>query len=121
MTIRGRYTPEVQQDHGELAGLSDNDHTQYVNAVSDTASINLTLTGQSISGVVLILDSGTAQGQVLFWDNANSKWTHTEVTELFWDDVNKRLGIITNSPSSELDVKGTVTMSRLLAGGCNEG
>ena len=40
-------------DHGLLSGLADNDHTQYVNAVSDTASLDLTLTGQSISGVVL--------------------------------------------------------------------
>lgn len=40
-------------DHGLLLGLADNDHTQYVNAVSDTSSLNLTLTGQSISGIVL--------------------------------------------------------------------
>jgi len=24
------------------------------------------------------VDPGTAQGQMLFWDNGNSKWTHTE-------------------------------------------
>ena len=115
---RERYSPD--SDHGELEGLTDNDHTQYANAVSDTASINLTLTGQSISGVVLILDSGTAQGQMLFWDATNSKWTYAETSELFWDDTNKRLGIKNSSPTSELDVTGTVTITRLLAGGITE-
>jgi hypothetical protein len=54
--IGGGASVDVNQanlDHGSIGGLSDNDHTQYVNAVSDTASLDLTLTGQSISGVVL--------------------------------------------------------------------
>lgn len=42
-----------QYSHSALSNLSANDHTQYVNAISDTSSINLTLTGQSISGEVL--------------------------------------------------------------------
>lgn len=56
--LRGRYNPfnltafNRRLDHGLLLGLADNDHTQYVNAVSDTSSINLTLNGQSVSGVV---------------------------------------------------------------------
>lgn len=36
------------------------------------------------------------------------------------DTVNERVGIINSSPTSELDVTGTATMSRLLAGGVNE-
>ena len=40
-------------DHGLLLGLTDNDHVAYVNAVGDTTTINLTLTGQSISGVTI--------------------------------------------------------------------
>ncbi|KKM22166.1 hypothetical protein LCGC14_1628140, partial [marine sediment metagenome] len=44
----------------------------------------------------------------------------TETGELFWDDVNKRLGIKNSSPTSEVDVTGTVTMTRLLAGGITE-
>lgn len=40
-------------DHGSLSGLSDNDHLIYVHSISDTASINLTKTGQSVSGVVI--------------------------------------------------------------------
>ncbi len=66
------------------------------------------------------LKSGTAQGQILFWDNTLKKWVFTETSELFWDDTNKRLGIITATPSSELDVVGTVTVTRILAGGVKE-
>ena len=69
-----------------------------------------------ISGI----EDGTAAGQMLFWDAVNSEWVHTEVTELYWDDTNKRFGIKNSAPTSELDVTGTGTMSRLLAGGVHE-
>lgn len=60
--VRGRYNPT--EDHGDLDGLTDNDHTQYVNAVTDTATINLTLTGQSVSGAVIAggVDHGSLAG-----------------------------------------------------------
>jgi len=66
-----------------------------------------------------LLEKGNAQGQMLFWED-DVKWAKTEVTEMFWDDVNKRLGIINSSPTSELDLTGTATVTRLLAGGVNE-
>lgn len=45
---------EANINHNALANLTvGNVHTQYVNAISDTASLDLTLTGQSISGAVL--------------------------------------------------------------------
>ena len=66
------------------------------------------------------LKSGTAQGQILFWDNTLKKWVFTETSELFWDDTNKRVGIKTATPSSELDVVGTITTKRILAGGVKE-
>ncbi len=66
------------------------------------------------------LKSGTAQGQILFWDNTLKKWVFTETSELFWDDTNKRLGIKNTTPTSALDVTGTVTMTRILAGGVTE-
>ena len=52
------------------------------------------------------LDSGTAAGQMLFWDAANSKWTYTSTSELVWDDVSKRLGINFNNPTVALEVDG---------------
>jgi len=52
------------------------------------------------------LDNGTAQGQMAFWDAVAEKWVKTETSELFWDDVNERLGIGIDSPSYKLEVHG---------------
>ena len=106
--LRGRYSPfnlvafNKRLDHGLLLGLGDDDHTQYLLVVNYK------------------VDDGTAQGQMLFWDATLDKWVHTEVSELFWDDVNKLLGINKSSPTSRVDVGGTATMTRLLAGGVTE-
>lgn len=66
------------------------------------------------------LKSGTAQGEMLFWDDTLKRWVNTENSELFWDDTSKRLGVKTTNPSSALDVNGTVTVKRILAGGVTE-
>ena len=65
------------------------------------------------------LQQGTAQGQILFWDDTLKRWVKAETSEIFWDDTNKTLGINDSSPDagSKLDVKGTVMVTRLLAGG----
>lgn len=68
--------------------------------------------------VYVFVERGTAVGQILFWDG--NKWVHTEITELFWDDTNKRLGINQSAPTSTLDVNETVTVKRILAGGVTE-
>jgi hypothetical protein len=36
-------------------------------------------------------EDGTADGQMLFWNNVASEWQHTETSELFWDDTTKKL------------------------------
>lgn len=64
-------------DHGSLTGLADNDHTQYVNAVSDTASLDLTMAGQSVSGVVL--PAGVDHNSLLNY-SANRHVDHTAVS-----------------------------------------
>ena len=64
-----------------------------------------------------LLEKGTTQGQMLFWDATLEMWVPPETSELIWDDVNKRIGINDSSPQSRLDVKGTVMVTRLLAGG----
>ena len=71
-----------------------------------------------ITDLTEILPAGTAAGQMLFW--TGTEWTYTETSELYWDDTRKRVGIKNSSPTSELDVGGTVTMTRLLAGGITE-
>jgi hypothetical protein len=68
--------------------------------------------------VFVLVERGTAAGQIMFWDG--NKWVHTETSELFWDDTNKRLGIKQSVPTSTLDVNETVTVKRLLAGGVTE-
>jgi len=55
-----------------------------------------------------ILD-GTTAGQMAFWNGTT--WTYTEVTELFWDDTNKRLGIGTANPTKTVDIAGELGVS----------
>jgi len=59
------------------------------------------------SGGVDYVDSGTTQGQMLFWSGASDKWTFAETNELFWDDLNKRMGVRASNPSYTLEVKGS--------------
>ena len=66
------------------------------------------------------VESGTADGQLLYWDNAAQQWKKLETSEAIWDDVNKRMGLNQATPTSLLDANGTVTVKRLLAGGVNE-
>lgn len=76
-----------------------------------------------ITDLTAIVEDGTATGQMLFWKTdftLGSKWKHTDVTELYWSETNRRLGILNYLPTSELDVTGTVTVTRLLAGGVHE-
>ena len=65
-------------------------------------------------------DDGTAQGQMMFWDATLNIWVPTETSELVWDDTNKRLGVNRALPTSTLDVNGTLTVRRILAGGVKE-
>ena len=62
------------------------------------------------------LDPGTAQGQMAFWDDTLKTWTYMETSEIFWDDINKRVGINKAAPIKKLDVAGTVIAARGLFG-----
>ena len=66
------------------------------------------------------IESGTADGQLLFWSNAAQQWKKLETSEAVWDDTNKRMGLNQANPTSLLDANGTVTVKRLLAGGVVE-
>ncbi len=76
-------------------------------------------TSKRVNFLLLRLEDGTDDGQILFYDNTNKKWIHTETSELVWDDVGKALGIGQAAPvsGSKLDVGGTVVVTRILAGG----
>ncbi len=45
------------------------------------------------AGATNNVEGGTVNGQLVYWDNIAGEWKHTEITELFWDDINKRFGI----------------------------
>lgn len=68
----------------------------------------------------ILVNKGTAQGQMAFWDATLKRWVPMETSEMFWDDTNKRLGINQSAPTSTLDVNETVTVKRILAGGVTE-
>ncbi len=60
-------------------------------------------------------NGGTGQidfikGSVLFAGPAKIKENNTN---LFWDNINNRLGIGTNAPSSAVDVNGTVEANQI--------
>jgi hypothetical protein len=57
-------------DHGELDGLSDDDHTQYHNDARATTW----LSGKSIETLSDVNTMSPSDGQVLTWDNSNSRW-----------------------------------------------
>lgn len=56
-------------------------------------------------------ENGTAQGQLVFWDATAGKWVHTETTELFWDDTNKREGINAATPTERLEIGGNLFLN----------
>ena len=66
------------------------------------------------------IESGTADGQLLFWVNAEQRWKKLETSEAIWNDTTKRMGLNQANPTSTLDVNETVTVKRLLAGGVVE-
>ena len=68
----------------------------------------------------VLVARGTTQGQMAFWDNTLKRWVPMEISEVFWDDVNKRVGINQSVPTSLVDINGTTTIKRLLAGGVTE-
>lgn len=65
------------------------------------------------------LEDGTADGQIIFWDNTNKVWVHTEVSEAVWADVSKTLGIGMATPNSgaKLHVGGPIVGTRSYMGG----
>lgn len=69
----------VPFDHGQLSGLSDDDHPQYLLADGSRSASSLTVTGS------LTVDTNT----------------------IFVDPTNNEVGINTTSPSAVLDVVGT--------------
>jgi hypothetical protein len=110
-----------------LAGATSGTCTVQVAAVAGTVTFQLPasngtdgyflktngsgVTSWAAVGGGATVDAGTAQGQLLFWNNGGSAWTYTETSEWVWDDTNKRVGINVAAPSSRLDVGGDVEIA----------
>lgn len=62
------------------------------------------------SGAPIVTGSGSIN-KIAFWTGSN---TLSSDTNLHWDNVNKRLGINTTSPSYELDVNGTIRANQII-------
>ena len=58
---------------------------------------------------------GTADGQMLVWNDTTKKWTPTAITDLIF--INGRMGINNSTPNERLDVVGTIMKTRDLTGG----
>jgi hypothetical protein len=58
-----------------------------------------------LPGSAYHIEDGTAQGQVVFWDTASGKWSHTETNEIVINDVDKRIGIGVASPTASVHIK----------------
>ncbi len=50
------------------------------------------------------VEDGTADGQMVFWDNTAGEYKHTEIAELMRDDTNNRLSIRNTTPLTALDI-----------------
>lgn len=85
-------------DHIELESIGVNTHAQ----IDAHLAANL---------------AGNAQGQMKFWSTASSCWEHTEISELVWDDTNKRIGINKSNPSCKFHIKDGAILAEGATGG----
>lgn len=51
------------------------------------------------------IGNGTANGQMLFWNNTTKKYDFTNECELAWDDIDKELGVGSCLPNEPLHVQ----------------
>lgn len=135
-----------QVDHGGLAGLADNDHTQYRLESADHSHVSTGAQGGQLDhGAALtgltdddhtqyVLLAGRASGQAIFGGTAASETLTLKSTShstkgkvIFgaagttaYDEVNERLGVGTNAPDVILHAKtgsaGGVETARLESG-----
>lgn len=66
---------------------------------------------EDLEGALEVIEPGTANGQMLYWDHVEGAWKHTEISELVWDDTNKRAGINVAVPLERLHVGGNILTS----------
>lgn len=80
---------------------------------------NQTVTIPASTGTLSIANTSTSGG--IFFGGASSGVLYQDASNLYWDDTNNRLGIGTNSPSSELSVNGLASFSKGTSNGITIG
>ena len=101
----GQVAEPSTVDHGSLAGLGDDDHTQYVLADGSRAMTALTVTNAAVLG----------SNSVVFQPNADST-TFLQALQadgtvgLNYDSTNNRFGVLTATPSQALDLIGSMEL-----------
>lgn len=76
-----------------------------------TASSIFLEDGTAITGASSSLDVGTAEGQMVYWDQGEQAYKPTSTSALVWDNTSGLLGIGKASPAEELDIVGDATIS----------
>jgi hypothetical protein len=103
-------------DHGELTGLTDDDHTQYLketdlNAKGDlyvaTADNTITRLGVGANGTVLTADSGEASG--VKWASPSDSWYTTDLTPVDRAMTNHFPTVFTVAADAVAHTKGAYT------------
>jgi hypothetical protein len=103
-------------DHGELTGLTDDDHTQYlketdVSAKGDlyvaTADNTITVVPAGTDGQVLTADSGVAAG--VKWAASSTSWYTTDLTRVDYPVTNSFPTIFTPAADATIHTKGAWT------------
>jgi len=81
--------------------VNEGDRIVYNKVIYENLTSALSATNPSLDTTnwkpILDIEDGTAAGQMIFWDG--SKWARTEITEMYWDNTDKRLALGTSNTS----------------------
>ena len=88
---RGGYVSLPTLNSGEF-GFTTDSHRLFIG----DGAVNHEILKTSDTAIV---ETGTANGQIAFWDT--DTWKHTEISELRWDDTAKRL-VLAGNPTADL-------------------
>ncbi len=83
------------------------------NSPSLTVNLGIVTRSQSTDGIIQIRVGQPISGHIFpggITFGSSNDFSETDAANLFWDNINKRLGIGTNTPAFTLDVSGTTQL-----------
>lgn len=108
------FSASAASDHGNLAGLADDDHTQYVLNTGDSLTGNLTFTAgnglnaSSIQNPYWVDTISGVNGYIPMWSDSNT--LSTSLGPRLYEYMGS-LGINTLSPTFMVDINGTTRIT----------